>query len=271
MDNFKPTEPITQTGDFVQLVGPRKKVFFLHLDPGKKMHTNYGVIKHDDLINAFWGSQVFSHSGNRFLLLQPRMGDYLLKIRRKTQILFPKDIGYLILNLGVGPGDRVLETGTGSGALTTALAHAVGPTGHVYSYDIRPELQAVARENLELVGYLDRVTLREIDIEEGPLDDNMDAVVLDLPRPERYLSQIRAALRDGGNFGAISPTTNQVSALIEGLEEHNFDNIEICELLLRFYKPVPARIRPKDRMVGHTGYLTFARKIRPLTHKNQSD
>ena len=271
MDNLKPSGPITQQNDFVQLVGPRKKIFFIHLNLGKKLHTNYGVLNHDDLINVPWGSQVFSHSGNRFLLLQPRMGDYLLKIRRRTQILFPKDMGYLILNLGVGPGDRVLETGTGSGALTTALAHAVGPDGHVFSYDIRPDLQAVARENLELVGYLDRVTLREIDIEGGARDHNMDAVVLDLPRPERYLTQVREALRDGGNFGSISPTMNQVSALIEGLEETNFDNIEICELLLRFYKPVPARLRPKDRMVGHTGYLTFARKIRPLTPKNQAD
>jgi tRNA (adenine57-N1/adenine58-N1)-methyltransferase len=261
---LKPNYPTTQTGDMVQLVGPRKKIFFIHLAPGDKLHTNYGVINHDAMINVPWGSQIFSHSGNRFLLLQPRMGDYLLKIRRRTQILFPKDIGYLLLNLGVGPGDRVLETGTGSGALTTALAHAVGPTGHVFSYDLRPELQAVARENLEMVGLMDRVTLREHDLEQGVLDTGMDAVVLDLPRPERYLPQVRETLKDGGNFGCISPTTNQVSTLIEGLEEYDFDNIEICELLLRFYKPVPARIRPKDRMVGHTGYLTFARKIRPI-------
>jgi tRNA (adenine57-N1/adenine58-N1)-methyltransferase len=262
---LKPSEQTAQLGDMVQLVGPRKKIFFIHLHQGEKLHTNYGVIKHNDLINIAWGSQIFSHSGNRFLLLQPRMGDYLLKIRRRTQILFPKDMGYLLLNLGVGPGDRVLETGTGSGALTTALAHAVGPKGHIYSYDMRPELQAVARENLEMVGFLDRVTLRECDLEQGVHDFDMDAVVLDLPRPEHYLPQVRKALKDGGNFGCISPTTNQVSALIEGLEENNFDNIEICELLLRFYKPVAARIRPKDRMVGHTGYLTFARKIRPLS------
>ena len=262
---LKPSGLTTQSGDMVQLVGPRKKIFFIHLDPGDKLHTNYGFLNHDAMIGVPWGSQIFSHSGNRFLLLQPRMGDYLLKIRRRTQILFPKDMGYLLLNLGVGPGDRVLETGTGSGALTTALAHAVGPTGHVYSYDIRPELQAVARENLEMVGFLERVTLRECDIEQGVHDFDMDAVVLDLPQPERFLPQVRNALKDGGNFGCISPTTNQVSALIEGLEEHEFDNIEICELLLRFYKPVPARIRPKDRMVGHTGYLTFARKIRPLS------
>ena len=265
MEKLKPTERNTCPGDMVQLVGPRKKIFFIHLKSGDKLHTNYGVLQHDAMIEVPWGSQVFSHSGNRFLLLQPRMGDYLLKIRRRTQILFPKDMGYLLLNLGVGPGDRVLETGTGSGALTTALAHAVGPTGHVYSYDIRPELQAVARQNLEMVGYLDRVTLRESDLEQGVHDYDMDAVVLDLPRPEQYLLQVRDALKDGGNFGCISPTTNQVSALIEGLEDKNFDNIEICELLLRFYKPVPARIRPKDRMVGHTGYLTFARKIRPVS------
>ncbi len=115
------------------------------------MHTNYGFLQHDDLIGEPWGSQVFSHAGHRFLLLQPRMGDYLLKIRRNTQILYPKDIGFLLLKLGIGPGDMVIEAGTGSGALTSALAHAVGPSGHIFSYEIRPELLPLAEENLTML------------------------------------------------------------------------------------------------------------------------
>ena len=259
-----PDHTRAKAGALVQLVGPRNKHFFFHLSPGDKMHTNYGYLEHDDLIDAPWGSQIFSHAGHRFLLFQPRLGDFLLKIRRSTQILYPKDIGLLLIKLGIGPGDRVLEAGTGSGALTVALAHTVGVTGQVYTYEIRPELQELARQNLALIGLEDRVTFYHQDFAAGSEIQGADAMILDLPRPEFYLPQARAALKGGGSLGCILPTANQVSTYIEALENLSFDLIEICEVLIRYYKPVPARLRPKDRMVGHTGYLIFARKIIPL-------
>jgi tRNA (adenine57-N1/adenine58-N1)-methyltransferase len=265
MENAEITASLrAHDGDLVQLIGPRDKKFFVHLSTGKKLHTNYGFLNHDDLIEAPWGTQVFSHAGHRFLLLQPRMGDFLLKIRRNTQILYPKDIGFILLKMGVGPGDRVIEAGTGSGALTSALAHAVGPSGHIYSYEIRPELQTLATENLAMLGLTERVTFRCQDLAEGMADRDGDVMFLDLPRPEFYLPQVRQGLKNGGSLGCILPTTNQVSTLIKALEEADFDCIEVCELMIRYYKPVPARLRPKDRMVGHTGYLVFARKIIPL-------
>lgn len=268
---WNPRHPRARPGDLAQLLGPRKKIFFIRLKPGADLHTNFGVIRHDDLIDHLWGSQVFSHAGTRFLLLQPRFGDLLLKTRRTTQILFPKDIGFLIINLGIGPGWRVLEAGTGSGALTTALAYAVGPQGRIFSYEIRPEMQALAQENLARLNLAERVTFRLQDAAEGFVDTDVDAAILDLPQPENYIPQTHIALKPGGFLGCILPTANQVSRLIEALRDNLFDGIEVCEILLRYYKPVPQRLRPTDRMVAHTGYLLFARAIQPPAEPPPSD
>jgi tRNA (adenine57-N1/adenine58-N1)-methyltransferase len=155
----------------------------------------------------------------------------------------------------------VLEAGTGSGAFTTALAWAVGPGGHVYSYDIRPEMQNLARKNLERLGLLERVTLKERDIAEGFDEQGVDALFLDLPNPYEFLPQVRQALKSGGYFGSILPTTNQVSRLIFVFHANGFAFVDVCEVILRYYKPVADRLRPVDRMVAHTGYLIFARAL----------
>ncbi len=267
---WQPASPKAQAGDLVQLVGPRNKIFFIELQTDQDLHTNYGVLHHDDLIGATWGTEIFSHAGNRFLLLQPRFSDLLLKIRRTTQILFPKDIGMILLMLSIGPGSRVVEAGTGSGALTTAFARSVGKDGRVYTYEVRAEIQALARQNLERLDLSSPVTFWLQDIREGFHETGADAVFLDLPGPEDYLSHVRAALKPGGFFGCIVPTANQVSVLIEALEAIEFDCIEVCETLIRYYKPIPQRLRPKDRMVAHTGYLIFARRIEAPSPANHS-
>jgi tRNA (adenine57-N1/adenine58-N1)-methyltransferase len=259
--SYRTSTNVTQEGDYVQLVGPRNKLFFITLQSGAKLHTNYGVLEHNEMINAVWGAEVCSHSGNRFLVLQPRLGELLLKIRRSSQIMYPKDIGFLIVHLGIGPGDRVIEAGTGSGALTTALSYFVGPEGRVYSYDSREDMQELARENLEKLNLLDPVTFWRADVRDGFHEREVDAIILDLPKPDDHLVAARQALKAGGSLGAILPTTNQVSDLVSRLETSSYGPIEIFEILLRAYKPVPHRLRPKDRMVGHTGFLVFARKL----------
>jgi len=170
-----------------------------------------------------------------------------------------KDIGYILLRLSIFPGARVIEAGTGSGALTTALAWTVGKDGMVYSYDRRIDLQNVARKNLEKVSLQDRVVFQLRDIAEGFLERKVDALFLDVPDPQNYLHEAKSVLVNGGAFGALLPTTSQVSVLLEALDDHSFMNIDVCEILLRFYKPVPARLRPTDKMIAHTGYLIFAR------------
>ncbi|NPA30919.1 MAG: tRNA (adenine-N1)-methyltransferase [Chloroflexi bacterium] len=255
-------EPYTRAGDWVQLTAVQGHRFFLfRLTPGEQLHTHKGVIEHDALIGLPWGSRVTTHLGVPFYVLPPSLSDVLRETKRRTQILFPKDIGYILLRLSVGPGTHIIEAGTGSGALTTALAYAVGDTGRVYSYERRAEMQALARENLALWGLDARVTFHLHDIAAGFHEQGVDALFLDVPTPEAYIAQARAALRLGGFFGALVPTTNQVSRLVAALEEHHFAFIEVAEILLRFYKPVPERLRPTDRMVAHTGYLIFARPV----------
>jgi tRNA (adenine57-N1/adenine58-N1)-methyltransferase len=176
--------------------------------------------------------------------------------------MYPKDIGYILLKLSVMPGARVLEAGTGSGGLTLALARAVGPHGRVYSYEQRADILRLARHNLDALGLLDSVDFKLQDIGEGFDETDVDALFLDVRRPWAYLSQTAAALKDSGFFGSIVPTTNQVTELLRGLEAlQTFGHIEVEEITLRPYKAVPNRLRPVDRMVAHTGYLIFARKV----------
>lgn len=250
-----------QAGDLAELVGLRHKHFIITLKPGALFETHRGILHHDDLIGKPWGSQVFSHMGSPFFLLQPALGDVLRGTPRNTQILYPKDIGYLLIRLGIGPGQHVLEAGTGSGAMTTALAFSVGDDGHVVTYEQRPEFQKLAISNLERLGLADRVTFKLKNIGEGFEETNFDALFLDVPNPYDYMAQVRAALKPGGFFGCILPTTNQVTLLLHSLRRERFAFVDVVEVLLRYYKAEPERFRPADRMVAHTGYLIFGRPV----------
>ncbi len=253
----------SQPGDLALLVGLRHKHFIFPLIPGGTFHTHRGILNHDELIGIPWGSQVFSHQGSPFFMLQPSLADLLVDLKRSTQIMFPKDIGFILTSMSVGPGQTVLEAGTGSGSMTVALAFAVGPQGRVVTYERRPEFQSLARKNLERLGLDARVDFKLGDIADGFTETNVDAVFLDLPNPWDYISQARLALKPGGFFCNLVPTFNQVQMLLTALRRESYAFIEVCELLMRYYKPEPNRLRPTDRMVAHTGYLIFARRIEP--------
>ena len=253
----------TQPGDLVQLVGLSHKNFIIQLQAGQELQTHRGILVHDDLIGKQWGSRVFSHTGAPFYLLQPALVDLITNTRRTTQILYPKDIGFILMSLGIGPGQHVIEAGTGSGAMTTALAHAVGSQGHVTTYEIREEMINLARKNIARLGMQARVTFKQRDITEGFDEKNAIALFMDLPKPETCMTQVKQALVPGGFFGCIVPTSNQVIQLLPVLRNKGFAFIEICEIMLRYYKPVTQRFRPADRMVAHTGFLVFARSILP--------
>lgn len=262
---------IANQGDIAQLVGLSHKNFIIRLQTGENLQTHRGIVAHDDLIGRQWGSQVASHLGKPFYLLKPSLGDIITATRRTTQILYPKDIGFILVTMGIGPAQHIIEAGTGSGAMTTALAYAVGPEGHVTTYEMRPEMLNLARSNLQGLGLEDRVTFKLADISAGFEETDIQALFMDVPRPEEFITQVRQALIPGGFFGCILPTTNQVSKLLTALQRDNFAFIEVVEILMRYYKPVPDRLRPADRMIAHTGYLVFSRPVIPTQGEQARD
>ena len=253
---------IARENDLVLLIGQDRKQFIIRLTAGQQLQTHRGYIKHDDLLEKPLGREIRSHLDYPFVILEPSTFDLISQLKRTTQIMYPKDIGYVLLKLNVMPGSRVIEAGTGSGGLTLALARAVGNQGRVYSYEVRPDISQLAQKNLAALGLSESVEFRLRDIAEGFDETDVDALFLDVRRPWGYLSQLLAALKDGGFFGAILPTTNQVVELVAGLEAKQvFGHIEVEEILVRPYKAVPSRLRPMDRMIAHTGYLVFGRKV----------
>ncbi|HEX5839007.1 MAG TPA: tRNA (adenine-N1)-methyltransferase [Anaerolineales bacterium] len=252
---------VAREGDLAQIVGLRHKHFIFTLQAGGKFETHRGIIMHDELIGKPWGTQVFSHIGSPFFLLQPSLGDLLVDLPRTTQILYPKDIGFIFVTMGIGPGRKVLEAGTGSGSMTTALAYAVGDEGRVISYEVKPDVQNLARKNLTRFGLESRVDFKLRDISEGFDETDADAFFLDVPNPYDFTGQVRNALKPGGFLCCLIPTFNQVEKTLYALRQTNFAFVEVCEVLLRYYQAEPNRLRPTDRMVAHTGFLVFARKI----------
>jgi tRNA (adenine57-N1/adenine58-N1)-methyltransferase len=252
-----------QSDDLALLVGGDRKPFIIRLESGSQLHTHRGIVDHDDLIGTPWGTRLSTHLGYPFSFFRPSTDDLVRGLKRTTQIVYPKDAGYVLMKMRIIPGCRVVEAGTGSGAMTLIFAQAVSPTGRVYSYEVRPEMQQLAQQNLEQLGLDKFVDFKLQDIAQGFDEYGADALFLDVPNPWDYLTQAHAALAGGGFFGCILPTTNQVSRLIGALEQACFGWIEVEELLLRQYKAVPARLRPMDRMVAHTGYLIFARALIP--------
>ncbi len=250
-----------QEGDLVQLQGSGYKSHILRLAGGQVLQTHRGVIRHDDIIGQPWGTCLTSHQGNPFYLFQPGLADLIRETKRTTQIMYPKDIGYILLVMGVGPGRRVLEAGTGSGGLTTAFAYMVGEQGKVFSYERKPDVQKLAINNLTKLGFADRVEFKLGEAEEGFSERDIDAAFLDLPNPYDYIGQVKQSLKGGGYLGILVPTVNQVSKCLQALKQNAFVFIEVCEILLRYFKTDWERLRPTDRMVAHTGYLIFGRSV----------
>ena len=254
----------TAAGDRVLLIGKDHKRFIRELVPGEKLETHRGILAYDDLIGQPLGAAVRTHLGHYFYLLAPTTDDLVRGLPRQSQIIFPKDAGYIVLKLGIQPGVTVVEAGTGSGGLCLALATLVGDEGRVVSYDVREEMQRLAQRNLSRVGLESRVTFKLRDIVEGFDEVDADALFLDVLTPWNYLNQAYKALRGSGVLGGLVPTVNQLIQFVEALHAHpGFVEIEAEELILRPYKTLPVRVRPEDRIIGHTGYLIFARTIIP--------
>jgi tRNA (adenine57-N1/adenine58-N1)-methyltransferase len=247
-------------GDYILLYLTQRKTYLVKVEAGKSFHTHKGFLKFDDLIGKDYGSRVPSSLGVEFTLLKPLLRDFIMKSVRKTQITYPKDIALIVMFSGIGPGSRVVEAGTGTGALTTALAHYVKPSGKVYSYDIREEFLKTAEKNLKRAGLIDFVELANKDVTVGIGESDVDAVILDLATPWLVVSHAYTALKPCGTMVSFSPTIDQVVKTAEALGENGFVDMETVECLMRGMQVERGKTRPQTLMTGHTGYVTFARK-----------
>jgi len=254
-------------GDLVLLMGQRQNYHLIPLIKDGEFQTHRGILYHNDLIGKRWGSKVLSHKGNPFYLLQPGIEEIIHTTKRNTQIMYAKDIGYLLLKMNIVNGATMIEAGTGSGSLTQVIAAVIGENGHLFSYETRDEMQNLARKNLRRIGLEDRVTFINKNIDLGFDQENIQSLFLDLPNPYDYISLVQQALVPGGFFGSILPTMNQVVKLLTALRRHAFVNIEVSEIMLRHYQAEESKLRPADRMVAHTGYLIFARSTNPISHE----
>jgi tRNA (adenine57-N1/adenine58-N1)-methyltransferase len=259
-------------GDLALFVNLRDdKRYLVRLKSGGQLHTNRGIVSHDDIIGKPWGCIARTQMNTAFLVLEPSTADLIRHIKRNTQILFPKDIGYILMKLAVRPGRLILEAGTGSGGMTLAMALATAPLGRIVSYEVRPEFQAIAKKNLERASIPPGIVEFKLrDIAEGLDEADVDAFFLDVAEPWNYLTQVASVLRGGGFFATLVATMNQVIPTVQALERGPFGLIEVEELLLRPYKAVSSRVRPADRMVAHTGYLIFARKVELVEENSKS-
>lgn len=251
-----------QHGDIAMMIDLREKVHVVTIQTGKKFETHHGFILHDTMIGRPWGSTIYSSTGHPYLCIQPSTSDLIRHIKRSSQVIFPKDSAHIMMKMNIKPGVRVLESGCGSGGLTMALATAVMPAGHVYSQEIREDFIALTKRNMARYGLDPYVTFIHGDGSEGfKVDEPVDAVFLDMLQPETCVGTARKVLKDGGWFGSLVPTTNQVQAILLELAKHDYGLIEVEEVITRSYKPIAERLRPRDRMIAHTGYLIFARAI----------
>jgi tRNA (adenine57-N1/adenine58-N1)-methyltransferase len=247
-------------GDYVLLCLDTRRTYMLKVEAEKTFHTHKGYVKLDELIGKEFGVAFQSSLGIDFTALKPTLEDYIMKSSRKTQITYPKDIALIVMFSGIGPGSRVVESGTGTGALTTALAHYVKPDGRVYTYEYREEFQKNAEKNLKRTNLLDYVELKSGDVTAGIEERNVDAVILDLAVPWLVVPHACEALKPSGTIVSFSPTIDQVVKTVEALRENNFVFIETIECLMRTMQVERGKTRPHTMMTGHTGYITHARK-----------
>jgi tRNA (adenine57-N1/adenine58-N1)-methyltransferase len=259
-------EDVIKKNDLIYLILDSRRKWLVTVEEGGEFQTHKGIIKFDDIIGNPFGSVVFSQphetQGYKFHVLKPLPSDYIIYMSRKTQIIYPEDAGLILIYSGIGPGSKVIEAGCGSGALTCILGNYVRPNGHIFSYDIRKKSLKKALSNILKAKLQNFVSIQYGDILTDDLEHkNIDSVVLDMPQPWRAIEKIKKYLKLSGTLVSFSPTIEQVKKTNSALQENGFFEINTYELIKRKYQVKANATHPEVRMIGHTGYITFGRKI----------
>ena len=248
-------------GDRVPLVDRKDRRYLVTLVPGQEFHSHAGYLAHDDIIGAADGSVLSTTRGATYTALHPTLGEFVLKMKRGAQVIYPKDLGPILMLADIFPGARVLESGVGSGALSMTLLRAGAV---VTGYELREDFANRARANVEAflgAEAMGRYTVEERDCYEGIDERGLDRVVLDLPEPWQVVKHAAGALRRGGILVAYTPSILQASQVREALAANGFGMAETIEVLHRGWHIDGQAVRPDHRMVAHTGFLTHARNL----------
>jgi tRNA (adenine57-N1/adenine58-N1)-methyltransferase len=248
-------------GERVLFIDRKGRRYLVTLKVGLQFHTHDGFVEHDTVIGSPEGSRVFSSTGVRFVVVRPSLTDFVLKMPRGAQVIYPKDIAAIVMSADIFPGAVVLEAGTGSGALTLGLLRAVGEGGRVITYEARQDFAERARANIEsFLGKIpDGLEMRHGDVVQAEPIEPVDRVVLDLPEPWRVIPRALEALKPGGVFCSYVPTVPQIQQTTEALRANGFIDVVTTETLVRPWHVEGQSVRPDHRMVAHTGFITTGR------------
>lgn len=246
--------------DLVYLYNDEKRNFLLKV--GKNtLHTDKGFFKTSDIIGKKFGEKIETNLGIPFYILRPYLHEMIMKVRRQTQIIYPKDIGIILTKANIFPGAKVIESGIGSGALTTAMANFVRPNGKVHSYERNVEFLNNAKKNLEKNGLSEWVEFNHLEVIDEYPEKEADFIMIDIGSPWDLIDAAYKSLKGGARLATICPTFEQLTKTVFTLEEKGFINIESMEVQLRKILVRRGKTRPEQRMPCHTGWLVFASKI----------
>lgn len=254
------TRPLRE-GEQVLLIDTKKRRYLITLAAGKEFHSHSGTVGHDAVIGSPEGTTFRSSHGMHYTVIRPTLSEFVLKMPRGAQVIYPKDLGPILLLADIFPGARVLESGVGSGALSMAMLRA---GADIVGYELRDDFAARALKNV--TGFLGDEVLPRYRVEirdsyEGIEETDLDRVVLDLPEPWQVVKHAERALHPGGILLAYTPQITQATQLRETLLDSAFGMAETVEVLQRGWHIEGLSVRPDHRMVAHTGFLTHARLL----------
>lgn len=253
-------------GDRVQLTDAKGKLYSITLTKGAEWHTHKGMLKHDELVGLPEGSIVATNGELKFQAFRPLLADYVLSMPRGATIIYPKDAAMILGVADIGPNMRVLEAGVGSGALSIAILRAIGSDGYLHSVEIRDDFAKISEDNVTnyFVGKPKNWQLTVSALQDQKFDADYDRVVLDMLSPWECVETASAALVPGGVLLAYVATTTQLSKIAEAIKDcGNFTEPESSETIVRGWHHEGLAVRPQHRMIGHTGFLVFARRMAP--------